>query len=91
MMTLIGCLEKYGRDQTMCVDEINKFNQCYVTFRDNQREVKRKKKRGILPSGQYAQFTGEQMNNHLKKFPSSNRTKQAYVYPEFLPTRNKRE
>ena len=82
MMTLIGCLEKFGRDQSMCVDEINQFNQCYVKFQQVQEEVKRNKEKGALPKGAYAKFNGPQMTEYIKKFPLSQRTRQSYVHPK---------
>ena len=85
MMTLIGCLEKFGRDQSMCVDEINKFNQCYVKFQQVQAEVKRNKEKGNLPKGAHAKFNGPQMTEYIKKFPLSQRTRQSYVHPEYNP------
>jgi len=85
MMLLLGCLEKFGKDQSMCVDEINKFNGCYVKFKQAQDEEMRKKEKGILPLGPNAKFNGLQMNAYMKKFPSSTRTKQVYIHPEFKP------
>ena len=91
MMTLIGCLEKFGRDQSMCVDEINKFNRCYVKFQQTQSEERLKKEKGILPLGPQAKFNGIQMTDYFKKFPFSGRSKQVYFHPEFRPkmTNNK--
>ena len=85
MWSLIACLEKYGKDQSMCVDEINKFNSCFVTFRHKQAEERTRKEKGAVPLGQNAKLTGDQMNEYLKKFPLSGRTKQVYLHPEFRP------
>ena len=43
MMSLISCLERFNKDQAMCVDEINHFNRCFVKFRETQAIEKEKK------------------------------------------------
>jgi hypothetical protein len=73
----------------MCVDEINTFNSCFVTFKHKQREARALQEKGAVPLGQHVKLTGDQMNEYLKKFPLSGRTKQAYFHPEFRPTHAK--
>ena len=85
MMSLISCLERFNKDQAMCVDEINHFNRCFVKFRETQAIDKEKKAKGILPLGQNVKLTGDQMTQYLHKFPLSSRTKQTYFHPEFKP------
>ena len=83
MMELIGCLEQFNKDQSMCVKEINKFNQCFTKFRQFQAEQKALKEKGQLPRGPNAKFSGDQMKEYFKKFPQSSRTKREYIHPEF--------
>ena len=83
MMVLIGCLEKFNKDQSMCVDEINKFNHCFVKFKQTQADLKERKEKGILPIGPNAKLNGDQMNEYFNKFPLSGRKKQVYFHPEF--------
>ena len=85
MWTLLSCLEKFNKDQSMCVDEINKFDRCFVMFRQKQAEAKALKEKGVIPTGQYAKLSGDQMTSYFKKFPLSGRNKQTYWYPEFRP------
>ena len=88
-MTLVSCLEKFNKDQSMCAEEIIQFNKCFVEFKQFQMEEKEKKVKGILPIGQRAKFTGDQMNEYFKKFPLSGREKQVYFHPAFRPNISK--
>ena len=83
MMELIGCLEQFNKDQSMCVKEVNQFNQCFTKFRQFQAEQKALKAKGQLPRGPNAKFSGDQMKEYFKKFPLSGRTKREYIHPEF--------
>merc|ERR1712142_36912 len=86
MMSMIQCLEKFGRDQSMCSEEIKKFDQCYVKFRAEQEAAKASKSKGKMPVGANAKVSSEQLNQYMMtQFPLSPRTRQDYFHPKFDP------
>merc|ERR1712218_742371 len=76
MMEVIGCLSKFDQNQSMCQKEIGSFNSCFKTFRKDQAKAKAFKESGEVPVGRHADLTGEQLNNHLKKFMQGSRKRQ---------------
>ena len=67
----------------MCNNETEQFNTCFSNFRKAQAAKKAQEAKGVLPTGPKASFTGVQMNNFMKQFPLSGRTRQEYVDPKF--------
>ena len=67
----------------MCNNETEQFNACFSNFRKAQAAKKAQEAKGVLPTGPKASFTGVQMNNFMKQFPLSGRTRQEYVDPKF--------
>merc|ERR1711917_148221 len=80
MMSVIECLQKFNKDQSMCSGEIKRFDQCFVKFRASQAAAKAEKGKGKIPVGQ--KLTPIEMNKYMKKFPQSMRTKQDYLHPD---------
>jgi len=73
MMEVISCMSKFEQNQAMCEKEIGGFNQCFTTFQAKQKELSKIKESGELPKGSRAKFSGEQMNEYMKKFAFSTR------------------
>jgi hypothetical protein len=48
-----------------------------------QAAKKAQEAKGILPVGQHAKLSGDQLNKYLKQFPLSGRTTQDYIDPKF--------
>jgi len=83
MMSVIECLNKFGKDQTMCSTEIQKFDQCFVKFKADQAALKAEQSKGKIPIG--TKLNSKEINQVLKKWPQSMRTRQIYIQPDFDP------
>jgi len=79
MMEVISCLSKFDQNESMCKKEITSFNSCYKTFQVKNKKQQKLKESGNLAVGQFAKFTGKEMNDYMKKFPFNDRK------GEFLP------
>merc|ERR1711973_80063 len=85
MMSVIECLQKFGKDQSMCTEEIKKFDDCFVKFRAEQAIARANKDKGMMPVGEHAKISSVQLNKYIKSWPQSPRTRQDYTHPKFDP------
>lgn len=66
---LISCLNANGYDNTACIQEQNNYNQCEQANLSKLRERNRLQKSKEI-SHTMDQFTGKQITNLLRKYPT---------------------
>merc|ERR1711860_262844 len=75
MQSLLGCLEKFDSNETMCAKEVESFQNCEKLAAAEARKSRENKNKDVLNH----QLTTKEINKYISQYPKTDRNRRNYI------------